>query len=583
MKIALLNLAFCLYAAAVPLPVKLGVETDVSAQNTYDELFTKRDTAQGENVFPMPQCGGLIIEEATIDELQDYMTLGKLTSVELTKCYLDRYLQLNSFTNNILALNPDVLAIAEQLDAERKAGSVRSPLHGVPFLVKDNFGTKDRINTCAGSPMLLGLVVPRDAYVVKKLREAGAVLFGHALMSEWADMRSSSYSEGYSPLGGQSRNPYNLTLNPGGLSSGSAGSVAANMIPWALGTETDGSIIDPSNRQGVVGLKPTVGLTSRDMIIPESHNQDTAGPIARTVRDATYVLQYMYGVDPNDNYTTAQIGKIPEDGNYTKYVSNKDALKGARFGLPWERIWSRTSSKEIARLSGVLDDLRAHGAIIYNNTNFKNPEALISAEGWDWDYGTTRGFSNESEFTVVKADFYNDIKKYLLQLNNTKIRSLEDIIEYNNKYPGTEGGVPNVHPAFKSGQDSFLASLEWKGEYNATYFQALDYIHRTTREEGIDWALNYTDPSTGENFKLDGLLVPTLVSVSYQQAAMAGYPMITIPVGVRAADGSPFGIGIMQTAFGEPKLIKYGSAIEDMIGGRPKPFFNEYLARNVPV
>ncbi|ODV84779.1 hypothetical protein CANARDRAFT_200305 [[Candida] arabinofermentans NRRL YB-2248] len=555
----------------------------LDAQIVEDYEYIVPQSSQLTNPFPMPSCQGITLEEATIDQIQDYMTQGVLTSQDLVQCYMERYFQLNPYLNSVLQVNPDVFDIASDMDAERANGTVRSPLHGIPFLVKDNYGTKDKLNTCAGSPMLLGSIVPRDAFVVSKLREAGAVLFGHASLSEWADMRSNDYSEGYSPLGGQSRNPYNLTINGGGSSTGSAGSVAANMIMFALGTETDGSIIDPAGRQGVVGLKPTVGLTSRDMVIPESHNQDTTGPHARTVRDATYILQYMYGVDENDDKTAEQIGKVPEDGDYVKFVSDKSALKGAKFGLPWDRIWSQAKEDEIERLYEVLDMLTEAGAELINNTDWKNPAASISVDGWDWAYGDTRGFTNESEFTVVKADFYNDIKKYLAQLNNTNIRSLEDIVEYNYANDGTEGGNPGTLPAFASGQDSFLASLEWKGVYNETYYQALDYIHRTTREEGIDYALNYTDPSTGENFQLDGLIVPTSVSVTYQQAAMAGYPVINIPIGIREDTARPFGLSIMQTAYGEPQLIKYGSAIEDLVKGRETPKFYDYLSKVVPV
>lgn len=200
----------------------------------------------------------------------------------------------------LLQLNPDVLAIASALDAERAGGIVRGPLHGIPFLVKDNIASKDKMETTAGSWALLGSVVPRDAYVISRLRDAGAILMGKATLSEWADMRSNNYSEGYSGRGGQARSPYNLTLNPGGSSSGSAIAVAANTIMFALGTETDGSVINPAERNAIVGIKPTVGLTSRAGVIPESEHQDTVGTFARTVRDATYALDAIYGVDPRE-------------------------------------------------------------------------------------------------------------------------------------------------------------------------------------------------------------------------------------------------------------------------------------------
>ncbi|KAF6005919.1 hypothetical protein HII13_005377 [Brettanomyces bruxellensis] len=574
--------------AAYGLPLLQGRDKksdDISAETITSEssyLFSFPNTAQNDNMFPMEQCKGVTLEEATIDQLQEYMSKGILTSVDLVTCYTQRYLQLNSYTKNIAELNPDAFKIAKLMDKERAKGKVRSPLHGIPFIVKDNFATKDKMQTCAGSASLLGSIVPRDAFVVKKLREAGAVLFGHGAMSEWADMRSSDYSEGYSALGGQSRNPYNLTVNPGGSSSGPGGAVAANMIMFALGTETDGSIVDPANRQGVVGFKPTVGLTSRDMVIPESHHQDTTGPLARTVKDAVYVLQHIYGIDKNDEFTLNQTGKTPKDGDYTKFLSNKNALKGAKFGLPWEGIWTQAKSAEIEELLETLKTLEDAGATIVNNTNFKDPYASISPDGWNWDYGGVEGWANQSEFTVVKVDFYNNIKQYLSEIKNTNITSLEDIVEFNNLYSGTEGGEPNVHPAFASGQDSLNSSLASGGIMDETYWNAVEYIHRTTREEGIDYALNYTDPESGKNIKLDALLFPTSTTVGFQQAAMAGYPLITIPVSQRK-DARPFGICLMQTAFGEPKLIKYGSAIEDLLHARAKPQFLEYIAQNVPV
>jgi len=579
-------MALAIAAHGLPILQTRGeISSDVSNKTIeadIDYLYTFPNVAQDDNLFPMDQCKGITLEEATVDQLQDYMSKGVLSAVDLVTCYTQRYLQLNSYTRNIAELNPDAFKIAKLMDEERANGTVRSPLHGIPFIVKDNFATKDKMQTCAGSASLLGSIVPRDAFVVKKLREAGAVLFGHGAMSEWADMRSSDYSEGYSPLGGQSRNPYNLTVNPGGSSSGPGGAVAGNMIMFAVGTETDGSIVDPASRQGVVGFKPTVGLTSRDMVIPESHHQDTTGPIARTVKDAVYVLQHIYGIDKNDEFTLNQTGKVPEDGDYMKFLSNKKALKGAKFGLPWEGIWTQAKSSEIDKLLETLKTLEDAGATIVNNTNFKDPYASISPDGWDWDYGGTEGWANQSEFTVVKVDFYNNIKDYLSEVTNTNMTSLKDIVEFNDLYSGTEGGIPDVHPAFASGQDSLNASLASGGIMNETYWNALAYIHRTTREEGIDYALNYTDPKTGENTQLDALLFPTSTTVGFQQSAMAGYPLLTIPVAQRY-DSRPFGICLMQTAFGEPKLIKYGSAIEDLLKGRKEPKFLEYTAQNVPV
>lgn len=577
MRLSLLNVYLALSAiglAAYIDPRDVFAST-IEGQNVNDTEYSFPQIESAE-IFPMPQCKGITLEEATIDQLQDYMLKGQITAVDLAQCYLARYFQVNSFVNGVLQLNPDVLSIAEQMDIERQIGVTRGPLHGIPFLVKDNYATKDKLQTSCGSYALLGSVVPRDAHVVHKLREAGAVLFGHATLSEWADMRSNLYSEGYSAVGGQARSPYNLTLNCGGSLTGSGVSVAANMIVFALGTETDGSIISPSDMNGIVGFKPTVGLTSRAGVIPESEHQDTTGPMARTVRDATYVLQAMYGVDERDNYTLAQIGNVPEDGNYVKFLSDKTALKGAKFGLPWTKLWSLAKEEQVAKLIEVIEEIEAAGATVYNNTDFGNLD-VISSDGWNWDFGP----ANESEYTVVKVDFYNNIASYLSELQGTSLRSLQDIVDYNYANDGTEGGNPNVVPAFESGQDGLLASLEWGGIKNETYYQAVEFVRRTSRDEGIDYALNYTD-SSGNNFQLDGLLVPSGNSITYQQAAKAAYPMMTIPVSVDK-NGLPFGLGIMQTAWAEPQLIKYGSAIEDLLQGRPKPEFHEYLAKNVPV
>lgn len=530
--------------------------------------------------FPMPQCHGFTLEEATIDQLQEALSKGQLTSVDLALCYLQRIYQTDAYIRAIMELNPDYLKIAAALDAERAHGYVRGPLHGIPFLVKDNIGTKDKMETTAGSWMLLGSVIPRDAHVVKQLREAGALLLGHATLSEWADMRSNYYSEGYSPRGDQARSPYNLTTTPGGSSSGSAAAVAANIVMFALGTETDGSVINPAERNGVVGIKPTVGLTSRAGVVPESHNQDTVGCFARTVIDATYCLDSIYGKDPNDNYTLVQ--QAPP-GGFAQFLTNKEALKGAKFGLPWLSFWQLAPLNQQEQLLQLISLIESAGAEIVNGTELPLWETIISPDGWNWDYGTTRGFPNESEYTYVAVDFYNDIASYLADLNNTSIRSLEDIVQYNLDNVGSEGGLPGVHPAFQSGQDGFLASLATKGEMNETYWQALSFCHRSTREDGIDAAL-YNNGT-----QLTALLVPPDVGQTYQIAAQAGYPMITLPAGVSPDTGMPFGLALMGTAWSESTLVKYASAIEDLqfssgtIYKRSLPKWYDYQSKNVPI
>ena len=315
-----------------------------------------------------------------------------------------------------------------QLDGERQAGQVRGPLHGIPFLVKDNIASKDKMQTTSGSWALLGSIVPRDAHVVSQLRTAGAILLGKATLSEWADMRSNNYSEGYSGRGGQARSPYNLTVNPGGSSSGSAGAVAANIVTFALGTETDGSgksnrstrhyshvismcliafvlpVINPAERNALVGIKPTVGLTSRAgydsnagscnpflvveaklrrRVIPESTHQDTVGTFARTVRDAVYALDAIYGVDARDNYTQGQVGQAPT-GGYTQFLTDKNCLQGAVFGLPWQSFWSLADPGQVDQLTQLIQLLKDAGATVINGTELPNYESIVSPDGWNW-------------------------------------------------------------------------------------------------------------------------------------------------------------------------------------------------------
>ncbi|KAJ6037204.1 hypothetical protein N7540_001483 [Penicillium herquei] len=538
--------------------------------------------APGSSQFPMRKCHGFTLEEASVDDIQLRLSNGTFTSVQLLECYLDRIAQTQPYLNAILQHNPDAYRIAQMLDDERAKGKVRGPLHGIPFIVKDNIASKDRMETTAGCWALLGSVVPRDSFVVHGMRKAGALLLGKGALSEWADMRSNNYSEGFSARGGQCRSAYNFTVNPGGSSTGPGVAVGANLIPIALGTETDGSVINPAQRNAIVGIKPTVGLTSRDGVIPESLHQDTIGTFGKTVRDAVYALDAIYGVDPRDNYTLAQEGNTPKDG-YTQFLSKKDALKGAVFGLPWKSFWSLADDVQRTQLEELLDLIKSAGATIINGTELPHYKEIVSPDGWNWDYGTTRGFPNESEYSYVKVDFYNNLRAYLADLNNTNIRSVEDLVQNNIDNYGSEGGYPSIHPAFGSGQDGLIASMESKGIQNSTYWSALAFCQRTTREEGIDAALKW------KNGTLDGLLVPPDVAQSIQIAAQAGYPVITVPAGTEQESGMPYGLAIMNTAFSEPTLIKYASAIEDLQKTsdtkwqRTLPEWRGYLERNLPV
>lgn len=285
-------------------------------------------------------------------------------------------------------------------------------------------------------------------------------------------------------------------------------------------------------------------------------------------------------MDPRDNFTLAQ--KAPENG-FSEYLSTKQVLKGASFGLPWLSFWQYESPDQRNQLIKLIDLIRSAGAIIINGTELPHRERIIGPKEWNWDYGTVRGYPNESEYTYVKVDFYNDIAAYLSELDNTDMHSLEDIIKYNIENSGSEGGLPHVHPAFASGQDGFLASVKTKGVMDETYWQALEFCHRTTREEGIDAAL-YNNGT-----QLVALLAPSHAGQSYQIAAQAGYPLITIPAGVNAETGMPFGLTLMGTAWSESTLIKYASAIEDLqlSSGtkykRTSPKWLDYRKRNIPV
>ncbi|KAF2872364.1 amidase family protein [Massariosphaeria phaeospora] len=528
----------------------------------------------------MPECHGFPLAEATIDKLQGAYQDGRLSAVQVVQCYQERIHQTNGWLSSVQELNPDAIADATRLDEERRLGQIRGPLHGIPCLVKDNIATKDRMQTTAGSWMLMGSKVPRDAMVISRLREAGAILLGKAALTEWAHMRSSNMSEGYSARGGQVRSPYNFTVNPGGSSSGSAAAVAANQCVFSLGTETDGSVVIPAERNALVGIKPTVGLTSRNGVIPESRHQDTVGVFGRTVKDAARVLDGIYGVDPRDNFTVEQQGRTPE-GGYAQSATGKDALKNARIGLPWKSLWALHSPEQNQELVSLLSLLTKSGAIIINETELIDYERLVNPVGWDWNWRGKLGFPNESEYTVVKVDFYNDVKAYLSELQDNSIKSVEDIIQYNLDSLGAEGGLPGVNPGFLGGQERFHESAETKGIEDETYRSALSFIQSTSRH-GIDGALHHRDGA------LDALLVPTDFQQAGSIAAQAGYPLVTIPAGVdHTKTGMPFGLMLMGTAWSEASLIKLASAIEDVVrierGPRALPEWRDYLKRNIPV
>lgn len=535
----------------------------------------------------MPRCHGVDIEELSIGQIQDHLERKSFTSKELTQCYLKRIDLVNPRIKAVIETNPDALQIAEELDTERKNGNVRSRIHGIPFLVKDNVATKDKMQTTAGCAALVGTIVPKDAQVITLLRAAGGVLLGKANLSEWASMRASYYAEGYSSRGGQNRNPYNLAEHPGGSSSGSASGLAANMCAFSIGTETDGSVMFPADRNAVIGIKPTVGLTSTLGVIPEAPSMDTVGCFGRSVEDATTILEIIAdesSVPPGH----ADAFELSPDGHntieiYTPWLSKKEALKGAKFGLPSKGVWdaARKNPKhrsEYAALKELTKQIEGMGAQVFD-VDFPSADEIISPMGWDWEYAAGVSGSKLSEFEVVKTEFYRKLPEYLAALGSNKegILSLEDLVKYNVEHTDQEGGIAGTHPAWPTGQDNFDKCLESKDCNDAVYAKAHEYILHKSRAEGIDAAMRH------EEGELDGLLVPLQADggAACSVAAKAGYPMIAIPVGVMN-NGVPFGMGIIQMAWKEKLLVRYGSAIEDLIRHRAQPTFLNFDAENYP-
>ncbi len=497
------------------------------------------------------------LEEATVADLQLMMSSGRLSARNIVEQYIERIGEIDRkgpTLRHVIEINPDALSVADVLDAERKAGRVRGPLHGVPILLKDNVDTADRMTTTAGSFALEGSIPRRDAFVAQRLREAGAVLLGKANMSEWANFRSTRSSSGWSARGGQAKNPYVLDRNPCGSSSGSAGAVAANLCALAVGTETDGSIVCPSAMVAIVGLKPTLGLVSRSGIIPIAHSQDTAGPMARTVRDAAIMLNAMVGVDPRDTATTPSRAKGFTD--YTQFLS-ADGARGARIGVARERYfgYSATADKVI---DVAIDQLRELGAVIVDPADIP-----------------TAGKFDDSEFEVLLYEFKTDLNSYLASLGpRAPVRTLRGIIEFNERNPGRE------MPYF--GQEIMLMA-EKKGPLTeAKYRVALAKNRRMSRAQGIDAVM--------EKHRLDALVAPTgspawptdlingdhYIGASSTPAAVAGYPNVQVPAG--HVHGLPVGISFFGRAWSEPVLLRLAYAYEQATRHRRPPQFLPTIA-----
>ena len=490
------------------------------------------------------------LDEITIAQLQDAMLKGTLTSRALCESYIARIMARNADLHAVIEINPDALSIADALDAERRAGKIRGPLHGIPVLIKDNIATLDKLQTTAGSLALVGSRVPRDAFIAAQLRAAGAVLLGKTNLSEWANFRSSHSTSGWSGRGGQCRNPYALDRTPSGSSSGSGVAIASNLGVVAVGTETDGSIVSPSSRCSLVGIKPTLGLVSRAGIIPIAHSQDTAGPMARTVTDAAILLTALAGADPRDAATADSKGRIAAD--YTKFLDPK-GLAGARIGVPRQH-YAGYSVHADKLLADALDVMRAAGATIID------PAPL----GSDDDYGDAEG-------EVLRYEFKADLNAYLAELApGTAVRTLADLIAYNEAHRAQE------MPFF--GQETFVKSQAKGPLTDQAYLDALAKCRRLSRTEGID--------ATMDKFQLDAIVAstdgpPTPIDLvngdagggggSSSPAAVAGYPSITVPAGY--SFGLPSGISFFGRAWSEPLLIKIAYAYEQASKMRRPPKF----------
>ena len=492
------------------------------------------------------------MQEYTISELQQKMNSGELTARRLAELYLERIDSIDRDgprLNAILETNPDALALASSLDVERAAGSTRGALHGIPVILKDNIDTADKMQTTAGSLALEGHHAAQDAGLVEKLRKAGAVILAKTNLSEWANFRGKNSTSGWSSRGGLTRNPYALDRSACGSSSGSGAGVAANLAAVAVGTETDGSIICPAQTNGVVGIKPTLGLVSRAGIIPIAHSQDTAGPMARTVSDAAILLGAMAGPDGRDPATKSSMKRGLVD--YTPFL-DANGLKGARIGV------ARTlfgSDKRVAKImESSLDAMKQAGAILID-VELKSSDAF-----------------GKTEMEVLLFEFKADLNAYLAACADVPVRSMADVIKFNEEHRA------RVLPYF--GQERMEAAQEKGALTSKKYLAALEKNHRLARTEGINAVMTkhrlnaIVCPTGGAAWMIDlingdGVRNWDMDSTSY--AAVAGAPHITVPAGY--IFGLPVGISFFAKAWQEPTLIKLAYAFEQITKVRKPPQF----------
>ena len=491
------------------------------------------------------------LNEETISSLQDKMSTGKYNSEQLTQMYLDRIATLDKkgpLLNSVIEINPDALTIAKAMDAERKNGRTRGPLHGIPVLIKDNIDTADKMQTTAGSLALEGHIATADSFVAKKLREAGAVIIGKTNLSEWANFRSSHSCSGWSSRGGQTKCPYVLDHNPCGSSSGSGTAVSANLCTVAVGTETDGSVTCPASVNGIVGLKPTVGLVSRSGIIPISATQDTAGPMARTVKDVAILLGAMVGVDATDVATKESDGKFYTD--YTKFL-DANALKGKRIGI--DKKPQGTNQYMLALSKKAIGILKQQGAEII-----------------EIDYMDAINKLGDAEFDLMKYEFKEGLNKYLAAAN-AKVKTLKDVIEFN------KANEDKAMPYFK--QETLEDSEKKEGLNSKAY--------KETHEKSHTGSKKILDEVITKN-KLDAICGLTMgpacsIDVVYgdrwgdvfltSPAAMSGYPHISVPAGL--VYDLPVGFSFFGPAYSEPVLLSIAYAYEQASKNRVVPGFKK--------
>lgn len=491
------------------------------------------------------------LDELTIADLQHGMQTGRWKAQALVERYLERIDAIDRHgpaLHAVIEVNPDAREIAAGLDRERKEKRPRGPLHGIPVVIKDNIDTADRMATTAGSLALVGAQPGADAFLVKKLRQAGMVLLGKTNLSEWANIRCTYSTSGWSGRGGLTKNAYALDRNTSGSSSGSGVAVAASLCAVAVGTETDGSIVSPSSVNGIVGIKPTVGLVSRTGVIPIAHTQDTAGPMARSVRDAALLLTALAGVDAEDGATAASARKAAPD--YTRYLDPR-ALRGARIGVA--RNFFGFHDRVDAALKESLDALKHGGAILIDPADVPNVDKL-----------------SEPEALVLSYELKADLNAYLQRLKpGAQVRSLADVIAFNERHRAQE------MPYF--GQNQFHKAQARGSLKSKEYLHALARCRRFSRAEGIDAVM--------DKHRLDALVAPTegpacltdlvdgdrFLSNSSTAAAVAGYPSITVPAGF--VFGLPIGLSFFGRAWSEPKLIALAHAFEQITKIRRRPHF----------